>query len=193
MNNINPNSSKDTFSGKASSALRDEMIGFINRNAELSETISNPTLINPLGAVINKRMAVISPRSTQTTSTKIGWGTTPNATPTAWAYSAPGIMVAEFIPIFGSAADFYRTGERSIFIDKWTEFRQIYSGVENFQPGDLQAVTGQLMHLQMQLAHAERTLRIMQTALPSASSKFNDPEVLLRCCGWSIGTMKARS
>jgi len=101
-------------------------------------------------------------------------------------------MVAEFVPIFGSAADFYRMGERSIFIDKWTEMRQIYSGVENFQPGDLQAVTSQLMNLQMQMAHAERTLRIMQTALPSASSHFNSPEALLTCCGWKITAMTAR-
>lgn len=182
MRDINPNSSKSAVEEKTwNTSSRDQRIGFINRDAETSETIANPDLLSPLGVVMAPELRIHE----QVDSHKhMIWA--PGSSTTDNARSGAGIAVIDFLPIFGTSSAYFAEGTRSIFVDKWSEFRQIYSGVEAFQPGDLHAVTAQTMNLKMHIMHLYRTLRLMNSKHPTAESMFSTRNIWAKASGWNI-------
>lgn len=183
MINLNPKSGKTPFSEKTwNSNFEHERIGFINRDAETSETIAAPSLVNPMGTIISKKMALYDSSENDSTYHWKGTHTSP---------STPSTMVLEFMPVFGTSDDTNPDGQRSVFQEIWNRMRQIYSGVEDFQPGDLQAVSSAIMHIKMQLANIRRLLRVIKTATPSADNQFSSLESWLYAFGFRMSGARA--
>lgn len=90
MRDINPNSSKSAMEERTwKTSSRDQRIGFINRDAEISETISAPSLIAPMGEVLAPRGAKLE---LVDHNKRMRWADEASSTPR----SAAGICVFDF-------------------------------------------------------------------------------------------------
>lgn len=156
---------KEPRSYGTSSNVTNDMLGFINRNKETSESVSAPAPIFPLGTDLVLEMS------------KGGWIPTSMAdkikyaawNPAAGRGSIPGILTYEFEPLFGQTNEYGVKSVGDIFTNKWIEIRQVYTGADNFEPGNIQIMSIGQMLIDMHIANIERFINMI-------AAVANDPE-----------------
>jgi len=179
---------KEPRSYGTSSNVVNDMLGFINRNKETSESISAPSPIFPLGTDLVLEMS------------KGNWIPTSMADQVKYAAwdpanargAIPGILTYEFEPLFGQTNEYGVKSVGDIFTNKWIEIRQVYTGADNFEPGNIQIMSIGQMLIDEHIANIERFINMIAAVANDPENHYFTVEALTSAYGFPMTDVYAR-
>lgn len=180
---------KEPKSFGANHNVREDSLGFINRNQNTSRTIAAPDLSFPIGVDFNRDVGAVNALPTTTNAAKrfANW-----SKGGAYDTSIPGIMIYEFDPVFMNTDSFGQHSIADIFVNRWIEIRQVYTGADNFQPGDIQLISQALMLIYMYAEEARRFINMIGAISANPENHFLGIEAMTAACGFAMTDYDAR-
>jgi hypothetical protein len=179
---------KEPRSYGTSSNVVNDMLGFINRNKETSESISAPSPIFPLGTDLVLEMSKGSwiPSSIADKAKFAAWD------PASARGALPGILTYEFEPLFGQTNEYGVKSVGDIFTNKWIEIRQVYTGADNFEPGNIQIMSIGQMLIDMHIANIQRFINMIAAVSNDPENHYFTVEALTSAYGFPMTDVYAR-
>lgn len=160
-----------------------DRIGFINRDKEVSETISAPMVLNPMGRPLSPFMSWFNARPGSGTLTDrhfINWEKETGRE------SIPGIAVYHLEPVLSTPDSYGQRGMADIFINKWTQMRILDTMTRKFQPGDIQVMETAVMLINAHVANLRRILTIMASYNYHSQNDYYNPTDFVRALGFNM-------
>lgn len=169
--------------------VRDDALGFINRNQNTSRTIAAPDLSFPIGVDFNRDAGAVNslPATTGAATKFANW-----SKGGAYDTSIPGIMVYDFSPVFANTDAFGQHSIADIFVNRWIEIRQVYTGADNFQPGDVQMISTALMLIYMYCENIRRFINMVGAISANPENHFLSLEAMTAASGFAMTDSYAR-
>lgn len=169
--------------GRDAREISDSLIGFINRDEQITSKLPSPMVTNSLG---RNFMQQVSERINTD-----GWTNKPYfdhmcSSLYSTNETVPGFMTLWFVP---SGADEDRDGfsaTHQSYLSKWMAARNLDNMVKNWQPGDMQFVDVAIGYIKMYLSVATRALLIMRDVAQRSENRYYNKVGFLKAMGFNF-------
>lgn len=173
---------KDVKFGSDVRKISDSIIGFINRDEQITSILPVPRYVNSLGRDF---MQLVNEGLKEAPFQNKAWF---NATCHAAGQpeAVPGIMTLEFTPVFSDMDDEGFSVTHQSYLAKWMASRNLDNMTKNWQPGDMHWVDLTLGLIKMYLSVAKRALIIMRDVAYNPRNKYYNRVAMLKAMGFNF-------
>lgn len=190
LNPESESSGKAIRLGTGSKSSADDIIGFINRDEQITSKLSAPQIIYPLGRDFMKEVAAESGHAA-------GWQTglgdlskyicfTSDA-----SEAVPGIATLFFTPVFADKDSDGDSMTHQSYLSKWMAARNLDNMTKNWQPGDMQFVDCGLALIRTYVSYIRRALLTIRDVAQKSSNNYYNPTALLLAMGFRYTEQEA--
>lgn len=173
---------KDVKFGSDVRKISDSIIGFINRDEQITSILPVPRYVNALGRdfmqLFNEGL------KTAPYQNKAWFGATCHSA--GMPEAVPGIMTLEFTPVFSDQDDEGFSVTHQSYLAKWMASRNLDNMTKNWQPGDMHWVDLTLGLIKMYLSVAHRAIMIMRDVAYNPRNKYYNRVAMLKAMGFNF-------